>query len=1174
MLIHTDQLWSYLINEPPAIIAEAKRLLTFVRYNFDKKQEEYDIYWQEVFDWNEYTVIRFPTGMCKRLLDRLPIQEEIKKDTSRYTYITEDVQKVAEEVKQINPKFEIRDYQIKAALTALNNFNCIVQSSTGSGKEQPCDIVIPTPNGFKKFGDLKIGDEVFGKDGKSQKVTGIYPQGIKDVYKVYFQNGATVECGLDHLWTVKRNYGAYRTLTLREILKDYIQTNKQKHNVYIYSVDYINPVKYEERKFFIHPYILGVLIGDGTLTTCRMGFSCSDLDIQVKENVQKLLHEDYHLCVSRTSSCPQYYIALNDLHSHKNEYKSEITRLDLNKQSHEKFIPEEYLLGSVEQRKQLLAGLLDTDGCCRKRSKHCSITYGTVSKKLAEDIQQLVLSLGGSARIRSYTRKNRRTEYEVHIQVLFNPFNLNRKGNNYIAYRRNNTITHIEKVRKSECMCIKVSNEDELYVTQNYILTHNTSVISMICKILKDDKILITNGNNIILQQIYDRLVSFGITDIGWNPSEEPDYDKQIVLINTATSDSRLNSQDKKYIEFLKTVNTWCIDECFSGDTEVLTSEGYKRFDELNGEELFANFKADTQEIYFTKGKLLIKTPTSPCLCWKTHYSANVILTAKHQQLYYDTKTKEIKKDEIQNINFTNKNNKIFCSGHGIGKKEHLTNLDKILIALQADGCATQKANRHCYHIGFLKERKIKYWEQLLKDFSGKVTQLKSQFRHNKETKCWHIWLPEYPNAKAKNLYDCFDLKDFSYTAAQEFIEEILKWDGWKQSLNVWGYVCKDKKNTDFIAAVASLAGYEAYQQHGTDKRENYSDYYRIFLRKRELKSLQNCKRKKIKTLDKVYCVEVPEHNIIVRNGGDMQYSFISGNCQHFQTITGFEPVFYMDEEKLKRIVGFSATPFRRYDAPYDNDQDFRLIALLGEPKFKYEMQDTIADNNIAQPYGYFIRYKNYTPNLPDKFKKDYFMQYRMGITYNKARNTAGLAMLKYLSEHNVITLACVNKIKNGQKIIEELTKQGIKCKMICGNQHGRIGSTIFEYKPNKRGTLKLEETDGTIEDLEKAFDEGYNIIVGTSVLQEGADIQRFQAVVLFNGAKDYIGSTQMIGRAVRKKKTGKNIAFVIDFNDHGGLPILSNHCSIRRAAMEKNGVKIIEKVGDFCKMIDDLDKP
>ena len=80
--------------------------------------------------------------------------------------------------------------------------------------------------------------------------------------------------------------------------------------------------------------------------------------------------------------------------------------------------------------------------------------------------------------------------------------------------------------------------------------------MSMVCKILSDNYILIMNGNNFILQQIYDRLTSIGISDISWNPSKDPDYTKQIVLINTKLSDSKLNSQDTGYLEFLNKINT------------------------------------------------------------------------------------------------------------------------------------------------------------------------------------------------------------------------------------------------------------------------------------------------------------------------------------------------------------------------------------------------------------------------------------------------------------------------------------------------------------------------------------------------------------------------------------------------------------------------------------------
>lgn len=299
--------------------------------------------------------------------------------------------------------------------------------------------------------------------------------------------------------------------------------------------------------------------------------------------------------------------------------------------------------------------------------------------------------------------------------------------------------------------------------------------------------------------------------------------------------------------------------------------------------------------------------------------------------------------------------------------------------------------------------------------------------------------------------------------------------------------------------------------------------------------------------------------------------TMIEDEAQHMQSLTAFQPILYTDPEKFKRLIGFSGSPYRTPDFPYKNDQDFRTIAIYGEPAFKYDMCDTISDGAIVQPYSYFIRYNNYKPYLPEKFKDSYFMQYRMGITYNKSRNAAGLAMIRFLNKNNVATLCCVSKIKNGLKLMEVLAEEGIKCKFICGGTEGK--NLIYEYIKDENGKLILTDKPGTPKDIDNSFDEGYKIIFGSTVMAEGVDIQRFQAVVLFIGAKNYIGTTQMIGRAVRKKKSGKNIAFVIDFRDVGSFPVLSSHYEIRKKAMAKNGIINVENVQDFCKMIENLNK-
>lgn len=857
-IIHTNQFWDYIINEPLSVVNRAKQLLTRKDYDYENKKDLYATYWQEFSeieteDYFIHKVIRFPGGLTRWLANQIGLSIEYKPYLEK-EYDEDEILDVCEKMAKINSDFEIRDYQIEAALASLNNFRSLIYSGVGSGKEQPCDIIIPTPIGFKRFGDLKIGDSVFGKNGKPQTVIGIYPQGIKDVYKIYFQNGATVECGLEHLWTVRKNRGKNKTITLKNIKDNYFKYDKRGFKKYLYSVDYIEPVEYEKKEYFIHPYLLGILIGDGTLTTENIGFSCPDKEIEIVKKVTNLLLKTYHLQKNSYPTCPQYYIRMSSLSKENrfNLYKKEIKRLKLNVKSHLKFIPDEYLLGSIEQRKELLAGLLDADGCCRKRSKSCSITYGTTSEKLAKDIQQLVFSLGGAATIRSYKRENKNKEFEVIIELLFNPFSLIRKRNNYVPYRITNTIINIEKMHKMECMCIKVSNEDELYITQNYIPTHNTSILCIVCNILKNQKILILNNNNFILQQIYDRLKSFHIENISWEKGGEPDYTKQIVILNTAGSDSRLNRQDEKYLNYLKNeVNTICYDE-----------------------------------------------------------------------------------------------------------------------------------------------------------------------------------------------------------------------------------------------------------------------------------------------------------------------------CQHVQSITFFEPIFYTNFDNLKHIIGYSGSPFREQKDPYNNFDDFCTIAILGEPAFTYEMKTSIKEKSIAQPYGYFINYKNKDAYMLPQFKDNYYMIYRANITYNKERNKAGIEMLKFLNKYNIKTLASFNNIKPGQARMKELKEQGIKSLFICGNE------TIYEWVNGPRGGLKLDKRKGDTDTIKEAMSKnGYNIIFGSTVLDEGVDIDIFQAVVLWSAGKTPISGIQRIGRASRKKKTGQNVSFVIDFNDTGGNYIFGTQYEKRKKMMLDSGVKLFNNVIDFINFIKEIAK-
>ena len=293
--------------------------------------------------------------------------------------------------------------------------------------------------------------------------------------------------------------------------------------------------------------------------------------------------------------------------------------------------------------------------------------------------------------------------------------------------------------------------------------------------------------------------------------------------------------------------------------------------------------------------------------------------------------------------------------------------------------------------------------------------------------------------------------------------------------------------------------------------------------------------------------------------------TIIYDEAHHLQSLTAIEPILYTSPDNLKHLIGYSGSPFRDKDNPYENTDDFRTIAIIGEPAFTYEMKDAIKDGNVAQPYGYFINYKNKEAVIPEKFKDEYYMQYRFNITYNKARNKAGIEMLKFLHKNNIKTFVSFNNTKPAQARMKELKQEGISALLVCGNE------TIYEWVLGKRGGLVLEKRKGSKKEVLEALANEYNIIFGTSVLDEGVSIDIFQAAVLFSAGKTNIAGIQRLGRASRKRLNGKNVSFVIDFKDVNGNYIFNIQYEKRKKMMIDSGIKVFNNVLDFMNMIKEI---
>ncbi|MCB9010119.1 MAG: hypothetical protein H6656_22565, partial [Ardenticatenaceae bacterium] len=387
-----------------------------------------------------------------------------------------------------------------AALTRLETENdAIIVGECGSGKAQPLDSKVLTPTGWKRMGDIQAGDEVVNPEGRTACVIGVYPQGVKAIYRVTFSDGSQTECCNEHLWQVltpERKWRGHQPqlFELGQIKnKLFSQSNNAR-----YFISLVKPVEFEEEPLPLDPYLLGALIGDGGLSdNCPMFTSADDEIIQeadaaLPDGVSFKAQGKYDYRISS-----KYRTGSKKAGSKRRCLKSNPVTIALRKlglmghRSETKFIPKRYLFSSVGSRIALLQGLLDTDGTIGRQPDGFTghITYSTVSEKLARNVTELVQSLGGTAKLTSriprYTHNGEKRRgqlaYRLSIKLpdCIQPFRLTRKLERVLPrtkYGVTRAMVKVEYVGKKEAQCIALDSENQLYVTDDYIVTHNTTI--------------------------------------------------------------------------------------------------------------------------------------------------------------------------------------------------------------------------------------------------------------------------------------------------------------------------------------------------------------------------------------------------------------------------------------------------------------------------------------------------------------------------------------------------------------------------------------------------------------------------------------------------------------------------------------------------------------------------
>lgn len=360
-----------------------------------------------------------------------------------------------------------------------------LQACKGPGKLESNTTVIFTPNGERRFGDLRPGDFVFAEDGSPTKIKQTYPQGIKPIWRVTFDDGSFLRVGAEHLWKVqgrteRRKGLGWAVLSTQEIVDRGVTVPNGKWRQKQFIIPRQGPAQFPHAALDVDPYVMGVWLGDGSAGAGAYTKPYLEVEDEIRLR-------GYHTHRGADGK----YVKIEGLR------RSLRSAGCLEWRSWERYIPEKFKFASVVQRRDLLCGLMDTDGSIGKDSH---MEFGTTSERLAEDVVWLVRSLGGVALIKEAIKEgcykddegNRidcRDCWRVTVVTDFNPFRIAHKAERWQDPMRSPSteryltrfISTIESDGHEEATCIEVEHPSRCYLSKDFIVTHNTTLLAWLC---------------------------------------------------------------------------------------------------------------------------------------------------------------------------------------------------------------------------------------------------------------------------------------------------------------------------------------------------------------------------------------------------------------------------------------------------------------------------------------------------------------------------------------------------------------------------------------------------------------------------------------------------------------------------------------------------------------------
>lgn len=980
----------------------------------------------------------------------------------------------------------------------LEGQNHVIEAPTGWGKSACINSRVLMFNGtFRLVQDVKVGDLLMGPDSQPRTVHAL-GTGFMESYEIHTRAGEVSGFNEEHIISLKCTGGstyAVKGTIVNVMIKDYLKWSKyKKHCFKLWKPDHVDFIP-SAKPLTIKPYVLGLLLGDGGLSVTMVNFTTAD--VRLVEELKKEATR-WGDTVRYGVKC-QYHV----LGTHMAWHMGRLGLLPIS--CDKRFIPQRYKIASIEDRLQLIAGLIDTDGHLRKNAP--VFDYISKSKQLAEDLVFLCRSVGLAAYVAECEKscvykgeKKTGTYFRVSISGDTDkiPTKLARKQARPRKQKKDVLMHGFDLVPIGVHQYFGFTlDKDHLYLTDQFFVTHNTYVGSAVAARVGQPTLICVPKSD-LMKQWYDTLVNLiGVppSDIGIIQAKKCDYKGKKFVLGMAQS---LMIENRYPPEVYQAFGMLVFDECFHPSQEILTIDGWKPVAQVTREDLVAQVDQHDLSLSFSKPDAVIKKEFDGNLVHIYGGHCDVLATPGHD--YFGLWNGEVpKKVKFEDFKPRSRLYTVYAPTEYAGT-EPLSCIDRLALAYQADGTLLYSSKtkvEYTIRFAFRKERKILRMRSLLiecaipfKETVNARGDTNFVYRTNVLPSKSLNWVGVPPNS----LW------------ARQALEEIVQWDGWRQgTIRHFESSLENAQSVQLIAVIAGCrSGIKSVRKFF---RVSWSPFTTGV---RDSKSL---KKEEVAYAGLVYCLSMPKGTLVIRRNNKVM---VSGNCHRmaadcFQRVCQMFPAYFR--------LGLSATPKR------SDGRDNVIKGHIGPVLVKGTLIP-MSPKVIVQQSGWSMPRKNVFDSDTGLWK-EVVMPHAPGrmvtvvkiMAANKARNALICNFVKQAYGTTRTILVLSDLIDTHLKILfYELIGVGIK------------GEDI-DYYIGGRSDVELKNAAHK------------RVILGTyKMVSEGTDYPHWDTLVL---ATPHAKVKQPVGRVIRDKP-GKLTPVVYDLVDKD--PIFQGFYKAREA--------------------------